>query len=40
MIEFLRDLITTRFKDRIPPKGPTTIQCKYWQDPLSFSDQF
>ena len=40
MTEFLRDLITTRFKDRIPSKGPTIIQYKYRHHPLCFSDRF
>ena len=40
MTEFLRDLITTRFKDRIPFRGRTIIQYKYRHHPLCSSDRF
>ena len=38
MTEFLRDLITTRFNDRIPSRGPTIVQYKYRHHQLFFSD--
>ena len=38
--EILRDLITTRFNDGIPSKGPTITRYKYRHYPLCFSDRF